>query len=164
MSTTPGNAGSTDPESNFAFVNQADGATPGLYVVKCVDRLNLDKQPEPDDNAVSVTFRCKFHDVDQDVRRKAVISHATTARWVMAAPTRPAVDVCKAFVARQTISVPKLYLRQSQAVLQGASRFSDAPISTDPSVGSSDKRKASEAREYLEDSEAEEGVELSQVC
>ena len=131
------------PESNFVFVNQVDGALPGLWTVKCADRINLAHRAEADDNPVSVTLRCKYHDVDQDAMRKTFLTHATTARWVMAAPKRPDDSFCKEYATRQTVSVPIVRLGQAQAMLLNASRFGDSPatIPTDPSLRPRDRRE-----------------------
>ena len=119
------------PESNFALVNQVLGALPGLWAVKCADRVNLASRPEADENPVKVTFRCQYQDVDEGIVRKTLGSHVTSARWVMTVPIRPANGTCKDLVRRQTVGVPVLHLGQAQALLVNASRFSDAPA-TDP--------------------------------
>lgn len=154
------------PESNFAFVNQVDGALPGLWAVKCADRVNLANRPEADDNPVQVTFRFQYHDVDEGVMRKTRVSHVTSARWVMAAPVRPPNGSCKEFVRRQTVTVPVLHLGQAQASLLNVSRFSDAPATdpTDPKLGLRNKGEPPKPREESEESEAEEeNVQVSQV-
>ena len=152
------------PESNFALVNQVDGALPGLWAVKCADRVNLANRPEADDNPVKVTFRCQYHDVDEGVMRKTLVSHVTSARWVMAAPVRPPNGTCKEFVGRQTVGVPVLHLGQAQASLVNASRFSDAPATdpTDPNIGLRNRGEPPKPREESEESEAEENVQVSQ--
>ena len=78
------------PESNFALVNQVLGALPGLWAVKCADRVNLASRPEADENPVKVTFRCQYQDVDEGIVRKTLGSHVTSARWVMTAPIQMA--------------------------------------------------------------------------
>ena len=98
--------------------------------------------------------------------RKTLVSHATTARWAMAAPARPHDSICKEYVSRQNVSVPILRLGQAQAMLLNASRFGAPPATnpTDPNFGPRDKRETPKPREEAEESEAEEEiVQLSQV-
>ena len=154
------------PESNFVFVNQVDGVLPGLWAVKCADRINLANRAEADDNPVYVILRCKLYDVDQDAMRKTFVTHATTARWVMAAPRRPQDSFCKEYVTRQTVSMPILRLGQAQAMLVNASRFGNSPATnpTDPSLRPRDQRETPQPRDEGTGSEAEEeAVHLSQV-
>ena len=154
------------PEKNFVFVNQVDGVLPGLWAVKCSDRINLGNRAEADDNPVNVTLRCKYYDIDLGAMRKTFVTHPTTARWVMAGPRRPQGDLCKEYVRRQTMSVPMLRLGQAQASLVDASRFDSSPATnpTDPSLRPRDQRDTPKPRDEATESEAEEEtVTLSQV-
>ena len=125
-------------------------------------QINLGNREEADENPVRVTFRCNFLDIDAGATRKSIVSHATTARWVVGAPRRPVNLLCKEFVRRQPGSVPKLHLNQIQASLLNASRFGGAPNPTDPEFRS--RQASPKPREEPDSTEAEEdNVELSQV-